>query len=70
MPLRPKPARGFDALMLGYVVLISALMLAMIGMAIFASFATYWPYNLDAEPGSTTRWASSTPRSATRSSTA
>ena len=25
---------------------ISALMLAMIGMAVFASFATYWPYNL------------------------
>ena len=24
----------------------SALMLAMLGMAIFASFATFWPYNL------------------------
>jgi iron(III) transport system permease protein len=46
VPLRPAPKRGFDALMLGYVVLVSALMLAMIGMAIFASFATYWPYNL------------------------
>jgi iron(III) transport system permease protein len=46
VPLRPTPKRGFDALMLGYVVLVSALMLAMIGMAIFASFATYWPYNL------------------------
>jgi iron(III) transport system permease protein len=46
VPLRPKPSRGFDALMLGYVGLISALMLAIVGMAIFASFATYWPYNL------------------------
>jgi len=46
VPYAPKPARGFDALMLGYVVAISALMLAMIGMAIFASLATYWPYNL------------------------
>ncbi len=46
VPYAPKPARGFDALMLGYVGLISALMLAMLGMAIFASFATYWPYNL------------------------
>jgi iron(III) transport system permease protein len=46
VPLRPRPARGFDALMLGYVGLVSALMLAMIGMAVFASFATYWPYNL------------------------
>jgi iron(III) transport system permease protein len=46
VPLRPRPERAFDALMLGYVGLISALMLAMIGMAVFASFATYWPYNL------------------------
>ncbi len=46
VPYAPRPARGFDALMLGYVGLISALMLAMLGMAIFASFATYWPYNL------------------------
>jgi iron(III) transport system permease protein len=46
VPLRPQPARGFDTLMLGYVVLVSAFMLAMLGMAIFASFATYWPYNL------------------------
>ena len=46
VPLRPKPARGFDAAMLAYVLLVSALMLAMIGMAVFASFASYWPYNL------------------------
>ena len=46
VPYRPKPARAFDGLMLAFAVLISALMLAMLGMAIFASFATYWPYNL------------------------
>ena len=46
VPYRPKRSRGFDALMLGYVGIVSALMLAMLGMAIFASFATYWPYNL------------------------
>ena len=46
VPYVARPARGFDALMLGYVLVMSALMLAMIGMAIFASFATYWPYNL------------------------
>jgi len=46
VPLKPAPARGFDALMLGYVGIVCALMLAMLGMAIFASFATYWPYNL------------------------
>ncbi len=46
VPYSPKPAKGFDLLMLAYVTLISALMLAMIGMAVFASIATYWPYNL------------------------
>jgi iron(III) transport system permease protein len=46
VPYAPKRAPGFDALMLGYVAFVSALMLAMLGMAIFASFATYWPYNL------------------------
>ncbi|MEO6361945.1 MAG: putative 2-aminoethylphosphonate ABC transporter permease subunit, partial [Caldimonas sp.] len=46
VPLRPKPARGFDSAMLAYVIVIAALMLAMLGMAVFASFATYWPYNL------------------------
>ena len=46
VPLRPRPSRGFDAAMLAYALMISALMLAMLGMAVFASFATYWPYNL------------------------
>jgi iron(III) transport system permease protein len=46
VPYRPKPARGFDAAMTGFALLVSALMLAMLGMAVFASFATYWPYNL------------------------
>ncbi len=46
VPYRPKPARGFDAAMTAYCCVIAALMLAMIGMAVFASFATYWPYNL------------------------
>jgi len=46
VPYAPKPAKGFDRLMFAYAALISALMLAMIGMAAFASIATYWPYNL------------------------
>ena len=46
VPYRPSRSRGFDAAMLGYATLIAALMLAMLGMAVFASFATYWPYNL------------------------
>ncbi len=46
VPYRPRRARGFDAAMTVYCSVIAALMLAMIGMAVFASFATYWPYNL------------------------
>jgi iron(III) transport system permease protein len=46
VPYRPKPAPGFDAAMTGYCVFVSALMLAMLGMAVFASFASFWPYNL------------------------
>ncbi|MBN8750791.1 Putrescine transport system permease protein PotH [Xylophilus ampelinus] len=44
--LVPQPSRGFDAAMTVYCTLIVALMLAMFGMAVFASFATLWPYNL------------------------
>ncbi len=46
VPLVPKPARGFDALMTLYCSLIGLLMLAIIGMAVFASLATFWPYQL------------------------
>ncbi|MDQ7999464.1 MAG: putative 2-aminoethylphosphonate ABC transporter permease subunit [Pseudomonadota bacterium] len=44
--LVPQPSRGFDAAMSAYCAVIVALMLAMFGMAVFASFATLWPYNL------------------------
>lgn len=44
--LVPQPSRGFDAAMTAYCTVIVALMLAMFGMAVFASFATLWPYNL------------------------
>jgi iron(III) transport system permease protein len=46
VPYRPSPSRGFDVLMTVYAVLIGALMMAMIGMALFASFASFWPYDL------------------------
>ncbi|MDM0041056.1 putative 2-aminoethylphosphonate ABC transporter permease subunit [Variovorax sp. J22G21] len=44
--LVPKRAKAFDTAMTLYCVLIVALMLAMFFMAVFASFATLWPYNL------------------------
>ncbi|WP_017761705.1 putative 2-aminoethylphosphonate ABC transporter permease subunit [Pseudacidovorax intermedius] len=44
--LAPRPAKGFDAAMTAYCLLVCALMVAMFGMAVFASFAKLWPYNL------------------------
>jgi iron(III) transport system permease protein len=46
VPYRPKRAPLFDALMSIYCLGVCALILAMLGMAVFASFATFWPYNL------------------------
>ncbi|MFZ2648682.1 MAG: putative 2-aminoethylphosphonate ABC transporter permease subunit [Burkholderiaceae bacterium] len=46
VPYRPRPAPLFDALMMFYCWTLCALILAMLGMAVFASFASFWPYNL------------------------
>ena len=46
VPYRPAPSPRYDALMAAYCGFIAFLMLAMLGMAIFASLASYWPYNL------------------------
>ncbi len=46
VPYRPAPRPWRDGLATAYCVLVSTLVLAMMGMAVFASFATFWPYNL------------------------
>jgi iron(III) transport system permease protein len=46
VPYVPRPSRGFDLAMTTYSVAVTALMLAMLGMAVFASFTSFWPYNL------------------------
>ena len=46
VPYRPPRAPVFDALMSLYCAAVCALILAMLGMALFASLATFWPYNL------------------------
>ena len=43
---RPQPAAAYDAWMTGYCSMVALLVLAMLGMAVFASFVTLWPYNL------------------------
>jgi iron(III) transport system permease protein len=45
VPYVPKPSRGYDWAMAAYCWTLSALMLAVLGMAIFASFVKLWPYN-------------------------
>ena len=46
VPYIPRPAPGFDLAMMLYCVLIAALMLAVFGMALYASFVKFWPYDL------------------------
>ena len=46
VPLRVTPSRRFDAGMTLYCLVIGGLMLAMFGMAVFASLAKFWPYDL------------------------
>lgn len=45
--LTPKKSTRFDLLMFGFCSLISLLMLAMLIMPIYASFVSFWPYNLN-----------------------
>lgn len=45
VPYVPKPSRGFDIAMTAFVWLVSLLMLAVLGMAIYASFIKLWPYD-------------------------
>ena len=46
VPYTPKPSSVRDGVMTTFCVAIACLMLAMLGMAVFASFASFWPYNL------------------------
>ncbi len=46
VPYAPRPLRWRDALCLAFVLLVSATMLLVMGMAVFGSFVKFWPYNL------------------------
>ena len=46
VPYSPKKSRGFDVAMTLYCAAIAALMLAVFGMALYASFVKFWPYDL------------------------
>lgn len=45
VPYVPRPSAGFDWAMTAYCMAIGALFLAVLGMAVFASFVKLWPYN-------------------------
>ena len=45
VPYVPRPSRGFDWLMTAYCIVIALLFLAVLGMAVYASFVKLWPYN-------------------------
>jgi iron(III) transport system permease protein len=46
VPYEPKPSRLRDLALLGYCVIVVAILVGVLGTAIWASFITYWPYNL------------------------
>jgi len=46
VPYEPKPRRARDAALLGYCLVVAAVLIAVLGTSIWASFITYWPYNL------------------------
>jgi iron(III) transport system permease protein len=46
VPLEPKPNRMRDVALIGYVVTTGSLIACVLGVAVWASFITYWPYNL------------------------
>lgn len=46
-PYRPAPNAVFDTVSLLFCLFVSALILGILGMAAYASFVTFWPYNLD-----------------------
>lgn len=46
VPLEPKPNLARDIALTVYVTAVAALIIGLLGVAIWASFVTYWPYNL------------------------
>ena len=46
VPLQPKPNRLRDMATVAYVVVVGGLIIGVLGTSVWASFITYWPYNL------------------------
>ena len=46
VPFQPKPSPAKDAAFTAYCLVVGGLIAAVLGVAVWASFVTYWPYNL------------------------
>jgi iron(III) transport system permease protein len=46
VPFEPKPNRGRDLALMIYCLFVAGILIIVLGTAIWASFITYWPYNL------------------------
>lgn len=46
VPFEPKPSASRDAALAAYCLFVGGLIAAVFGVAVWASFITYWPYNL------------------------
>ncbi|MDP7318633.1 MAG: putative 2-aminoethylphosphonate ABC transporter permease subunit, partial [SAR324 cluster bacterium] len=46
VPFQPKSEPLRDTLLFSFCTVVAVILLAMLGMAIYASFVTFWPYNL------------------------
>ena len=46
VPLEPQPDRGFDLMMLGYVLLVSVFLVGMLAICQYAALIKFYPYNL------------------------
>jgi iron(III) transport system permease protein len=51
VPLEPKPSRARDMVLMIYVAVIASMIIGLLGVAVWASFVTYWPYNLSLSLG-------------------
>ena len=46
VPLEPKPNKARDAALAAYVIVVGLIVVGVLGVSMWASFITYWPYNL------------------------
>lgn len=47
VPLEPKPRAGRDLPLLGFCILVAAVLLGVVGLAAWGSFIRFWPWNLE-----------------------